>query len=65
MWSGLEVVRPQSHLLVVRAGIKGLYSVQKAVSGFEPLAHWLLFEEWMEWNIFLFVLFFLGQDATF
>ena len=62
MWSGLEVVRPQSHPLVVRAGIKGLYSVQKAASGFEPLAHWLLCEEWVEWIILLFVLFFLGQN---
>ena len=62
MWSGLKVVRPQSHPLVVRAGIKRLYRVQKDVTGFEPLAHWLLFEEWVEWIVFLFVLIFLGQD---
>ena len=43
MWSGLKVVRPQSHPLVVRASIERLYRVQKPVSGFEPLAHWLLF----------------------
>ena len=52
MWSGLKVVRPQSHPLVVRASIKRLYRVQKAVSGFEPLAHWLLLEEWVEWIVF-------------
>ena len=62
MLSGLEVGRPQSHPLVVRASINGLYSVQEAVSGFEPLARWLLLEEWVECIVFLFVLFFLGQD---
>ena len=36
--------------------------MQKAVSGFEPLSYWLSFEEWVEWIVFLFVLFFLGQD---